>query len=311
MRKIAIMLRVGLNAEALNNEGNIGNVMQPRQIELYDNTIRNALSGIMLKHFHHKNLRLLANEDEICSTCRIFSPMKNGVVDNIDTNFSISGNKVKNCIVDDIEGFMDAGGTNSKRTSVIKFSWGIGVEENDYISVLHNRIDPTEKNNKKREDNKKDKKTKNTNEQSETTIEEDTTSDANTNQKQNTQMIFYKPLRCDEYAITIQIDLDRIGFDDERLIYTLPEEKIKERQKKCIKALTNMFLDMEGAMCSTSLPHVMSIEGVLVDKTDKNDVLVKYSALNKDYKEINEKIANKSTIFNNIEEFVKTMNDLT
>ena len=33
MNKIAIMMRLKLTGEALNNEGTIGNVIQPRQIE--------------------------------------------------------------------------------------------------------------------------------------------------------------------------------------------------------------------------------------------------------------------------------------
>lgn len=291
MRKIAIMMRVRLDGEALNNEGNVGNVIQPRQIELCDGTVRNAIAGEMLKHYHSRNVRLLADDSELCDTCKIFSPMKNSVIKDKDKNLSESGNRVKECIVDDIEGFMNAGkGRNEKRTSAIKFSWAIGTEENDYQTMLHNRVDPTEKNTKKKD--------------------EDTTSDANTIKDQNTQMIFHRPIRSDEYAITIQVDLDRIGFDDEKLIYAISEKDIKTRQEKCMKALVNMFVDMEGAMCSTRLPHIRDIEGIVVDKQDKNEVLTKYSALNNDYKKVNEKLSNRSHQFDNIEEFVEVMNSL-
>ncbi|MEX0083013.1 DevR family CRISPR-associated autoregulator [Clostridium butyricum] len=293
MNKLAIMMRINLIGEDLNNEGTIGNVIQPRQIELPNGEIRQAISGEMLKHYHSRNLRLLADESELCDTCKIFSPMKNGTILEKDSKLSASGNKVKQCIVDDIEGFMNAGkGANEKRTSCIKFSWAIATQENEYSEMLHTRVDPTQSNNKKKRDKSKDY------------------DDANTNKDQNTQMLFHRPLRSNEYAITIQVDLDRIAFDDEKLTYTLSEDKTKERQIKCIKALKNMFIDMEGALCSTRLPHICGIEGVIVKKQDKNSVLCKYSALQDDYKEVNDKIADDSVIFNNIEEFADIMENL-
>lgn len=297
MNKIAIMMRLALDGEALNNEGVVGNIMQPRQLELCDGTVRQAISGEMFKHYYSRNLRLLADENELCDTCKIFSPMKNGKVKEIDKKLSASGNRVKECIIDDVEGCMNAGkGNNEKRTSCSKFSWGIAIEENEYQTSLHSRVDPTQTNNKSK--NKK--------------VEEDgdTTSEANTNKDQNTQMIFYRPIRSNIYAITIELELDRIGFDDEKLIYAVDEETRIKRQKKAIKALINMFLDMEGAMCSTRLPHIRNIEGILVHKTDKNDVLVKYSALNDDYKEVNKNIGTNTKEFNNIEEFVEVMNSI-
>lgn len=290
MNKIAIMMRLKLTGEALNNEGTIGNVIQPRQIEFPNGEVRQAISGEMLKHYHSRNLRLLADENELCDTCKIFSPMKNGKVKESDDRLSPSGNKVKECIVDDIEGFMNAGkGANEKRTSCVKFSYAIATEENEYQVMLHTRVDVTQDNNKKKQD------------------KETTEGEGNTNKDQNTQMLFHRPLRNNEYAITIQVDLDRIGYDDEKLIYALDEDTIKSRQEKCIRALLNMFVDMEGAMCSTRLPHIEGIEGIIVKKTDKNQVLSKYSALQDDYKEVNEKISDESIIFNNIIEFSEVM----
>lgn len=293
MNKISIMMRYQLNGEALNNEGNVGNVMQPRQIELCDGSIRQALSGEMLKHQHTRNLRLLADENELCDTCKIFSPMKNGKIKEKDDNLSDSGNRVKECVIDDVEGFMNAGkGCNEKRPSCIKFSWAIATEENEYQTMFHSRIDNTEGNSKTRKE------------------KESTINSGNTNKNQNVQMPFYRPIRSNEYALTVEIELDRIGFDDEKLKYVLDEEIIKIRKKKCLQALKNMIVDMEGALCSTRLPHIMNVEGVLVQKTDKNEVLTKYSALNDDYKEVNKNISNNSKQFNDIEEFVKVIDEV-
>lgn len=293
MNKIALMMRIELNGEALNNEGNIGNLIQPRQIELNDGTVRQAISGEMLKHLHSRNVRLLADDNELCDTCKIFSPMKNGNVKEKDDRLSDSGNKVKECIVDDIEGFMNAGkGKNEKRTSCIQFSWAIATEENEYQTVLHSRVDPTSSNNKKKSE------------------KETTENEGNTNADQNTQMIFHRPIRSNEYALTVVVDLDRIGFDDEKLIYAISEEERVLRQKKCVKAIVNMFTDLEGAMCSTRLPHICNMQGVIVIKTDKNQVLSKYSALNDDYIEENQKISDNTKVFNSMYEFKEVMMSL-
>lgn len=293
MNKMAMMIRLQLAGESLNNEGTIGNVIQPRQIEFSNGEVRQAISGEMFKHYHSRNVRLLAEDDELCNTCKIFSPMKNGKVKEVNSKLSPSGNKVKECIVDDIEGFMNAGkGANEKRTSCVKFSWAIATEENEYQTMLHTRVDATQDNNKKKENR------------------ETTEGEGNTNKDQNTQMLFHRPLRNNEYALTVQVDLDRIGFDDEKLIYVLDKDDIKARQKKCIKALLNMFVDIEGAMCSTRLPHIQNIEGIVVKKTDKNQVLSKYSALNDDYKEVNQNISDDSVVFNDIVEFSEVMKDL-
>ena len=298
MRKIAIMMRIGLNAEALNNEGNVGNVLQPRRVKLLDGTIRDEISGEMLKHYHTRNLRLLAEDNELCDGCKILSPMKNAELKEKDETLSESGNRVKACIVDDCQGFMNAGkGRNEKRVSCIKFSKAIGINESDVETQLHTRVEVLADENKKTKNEKKQNN-------------EDTTNDGNTIKEQNTQMLFHRPTRSNEYAITLTLELDRIGYDDEKQKYVLDDEGIKARQKKCVQAIRNMFVDIEGALCSTRLPHLMNIEGILVDKADKNDVLVKCSALNDDYKEVNKRIATKSTEFNNIEEFVNVLDEL-
>lgn len=300
VRLLAIMMRATFYVEALNNIGSIGNVTQSRELILPDGTVRQAISGDTLKHQHTKSLRLLADEDELCSSCKIFSPMKNGDIKKKDDKFSDSGNRVLNCIIDDCHGFFNGGkGRNEKRESCISFSWAIATEENECQEMVHSRVEPLSSQNKKTKNEKKKDNGENA-----------TISDGNSIKEQNTQMIFYKPIRSNTYAITIKIDLDRIGLDDENLTYVIDEETRIKRQKKIIQALRNMFIDMEGAMCSTRLPHIINIEGVVVDKKDVNDVLVKYSALNDDYKEKNKRIGTNVTEFNDIEEFVNVLDNL-
>lgn len=294
MNKLGITMRIILGAEILNCEGNVGNVMQPRQIEWIDGTIRQAVSGDMLKHDHTRNLRLLSKPNELCDGCKIFKPEKESNPKEEDVRFSKNGNKVKNCIIDDIEGFMDTK-AKTKRSSCVKFSWAVATEENEPQILVHNRVDNTDVQKNLEADKNKEGDEDNTEVES----------------SKNSQMIFYKPIRSNIYALTVQVDLDRIGFDDEKLIYCLSDEEIKERQRKCLKAITNMFVDIEGANCSTALPHIIGVQGIVTRKTDVEEVLTKYSAINDDFIEETKRLNNNYKVFNTVGEFAEIMSEIT
>lgn len=303
MWKIQFALRLDLVAEALNNEDNLGNVTKSRMIKLSEQEIRNAISGNMLSHVFTKNLRALSDSKELCDTCKIFSPMKNGKIKSIDESLSSSGNRVKNCIIDDICGFMNAGkGQNEKRNKVLNFAWAIATE-GTCDTVLYNRVDPTDKNSKTKYEQEK-------------IIHDngneilDTTSEANTNKDQNAQMIFHRPIRSSEYAVITQINLSRVGFDDQKQKYVFEDKDIiKERIKKVLVAYRNTLLDIEGAMCSTNMPHLKGISGVVVEKTSAKELMSKYSPLNDDFKEVHVK-ASEGKEFNGITEFVSIIDGL-
>ncbi|WP_027409658.1 DevR family CRISPR-associated autoregulator [Anoxybacteroides tepidamans] len=284
--RLNFILRFEVDAEALNNEETIGNVVKTRTIQLRDGSLRNAITGNLIKHVFTKNVRLLTEHHELCDTCKIFSPMKNGKIKVKDERLSANGNRVKECAVDDLCGFMNAGkGQNEKRYSVAQFSWAIAREGTRNDSVLYTRVDPTEKNAKTKKE------------------QADTLSDANTNKDQNAQMIFYRPIRSSEYALTIQLDLHRVGFDDEKLMYAVDHETIKRRIKNALKAVRNTLVDIEGAMCSTNLPHLRGVYGIVTEKTDREQITAKYSALNEDFIEVNQKLSTVSHTFNNIQQF--------
>lgn len=288
--RLNFILRLAVDAEALNNEESIGNVVRTRTIQLKDGTLRNAITGNLIKHVFTKNVRLLTKQDDLCDTCKIFSPMKNGKIKTKDERLSANGNRVKECAVDDICGFMNAGkGQNEKRYSVAQFSWAIAKEGTRNDSVLYSRVDPTEKNAKTKKE------------------QEDTLSDGNSNKDQNTQMIFYRPIRSSEYALTFQLDIHRIGFDDQRLIYAVDKETIKKRMKNALLAVRNTLIDIEGAMCSTNLPHLRGIYGIVTEKTNREQRTSKYSALNEDFIEVNQQLSNVSYLFSNVQEFQKVI----
>lgn len=303
MWKIQFAIRLDLVAEALNNEDNLGNVTKSRMIKLNEEEIRNAISGNMLSHVFTKNLRALSETSELCDTCKIFSPMKNGKVKSVDESLSSSGNRVKDCIIDDICGFMNAGkGQNEKRNKVLNFAWAIATE-GTCDTVLYNRVDPTDKNSKAKDEQEKivdDKGNKIV----------DTTSEANTNKDQNAQMIFHRPIRSSEYAIMTQINLSRVGFDDQKQKYVFEDKNIiKERIKKALTAYRNTLLDIEGAMCSTNMPHLKGISGVVVEKTSAKELMSKYSPLNEDFKEVHIESSNGKK-FSTILEFINVVDEL-
>lgn len=300
MWKLQFGVRLELIGEALNNEDSLGNATKSRSIKLTDEEVRNAISGNMLSHIFTKNLRTLADKEELCDTCKIFSPMKNGKVVDQDKNLSASGNRVKACLIDDACGFMNAGkGCNEKRSKVLNFAWGIATQ-GTVDTALYNRVDPTEKNSKAKENQDKI-----LDDNGKEII--DTTSEANTNKDQNTQMIFHRPVRSSEYAIMTQINLSRVAFDDEKQMYVFDDkEKIKARIRKIIIAYRNTLLDIEGAMCATNMPHLKGISGVVVEKTSAEELMSKYSPLNEDYMEIHKDLSNTKS-FNTIKEFIEVI----
>lgn len=281
------VIEMDLDAEAMNNEDVIGNVLKPRTVTLKDGTSRNAISGDMLKHIFVRNLRLLSDANELCSTCKIYSPMKNGKITERDQSLSESGNRVKNCIIDDVAGFMNAGTQkNEKRDSIIDFSWAI-AREGVRDDVVHTRVDPSIYGGEK----KKEKGNR--------------SNEANENDEQNTQMLFYRPIRSSIYAITVQMDLHRIGFDDEKQIYALDKEQLKARIQKVLEAFRNTFLDPKGALSTTNLPHFNGLRGIVMEKTNRFERMTKVSALNMDFIKRNQSISTKSMVFKDEQEFQK------
>lgn len=263
------MMTIEVDAEALNNEEAIGNVVKPRTITLRDGLARNAMSGAMVKRVFVKKLRGLCSPEELCPTCRIFSPMKNGEVE-IDDNLSASGNRVKHCVICDATGFMNAGKQkNEKRFSTTKNSWAIAKQPGFSENAIYTRVDPTH-------EGGKEKKTKGERE-----------SEGNTNGDQNTQMLFYRPVRSSEYGIVFSIDLHRIGFDDEKQMYILSKEEIIHRIQLILTAVEQTFLDIEGAMMNVNHPHIRSIKGVVTEKTNRFQTALKISPLNEQYIEEN------------------------
>lgn len=288
--ELQLTAKVKLSAEALNNEGNIGNVSQSRVFELVAGDSRNAITGSALSHAYTSHLRSVVDKRELCDSCKILSPMRNGAIREEDKTLSPSGNRVKNCPICDLAGFMhpSKGSETVKREKSVQFAWAIATEDSTLNSVLRNRVDVTQNAGKK-----KPAKVK----------KEDKTD----------MMIFHEDVRSSEYAVTVRLDLSRISFDDEMQRYvTKDKEFIKKRVQESITALKNFVLDMSGAKTSVNMPHLLGIEGVLTECTDGSQVISKYSSLNENYIDVHKAMDKNNTFeFKDIAEFIEAINEFT
>ena len=75
--EIAILGRLTINAHSLNNEGTVGNVVEPRTVSLADGTPTDGISGEMLKHLHAEAYWAVASAKEnFCTNCKKLDPGK-------------------------------------------------------------------------------------------------------------------------------------------------------------------------------------------------------------------------------------------
>lgn len=286
--ELQLTAKVKLVAEALNNEGTVGNVSQSRVFEMLNGDNRNAITGSSLSHAYNSHLRSVVDKRELCATCKILSPMRDGDIREEDKTLSPSGNRVKNCPICDLAGFMNIKGANEKREKAAQFAWAIASEDSTVNSVLRNRVDVTQNAGKK-----KPKKV----------VENEKTD----------MMIFHEEVRASEYAVTVRLDLSRIGFDDEMQRYVSKDKEfIKKRVQEAIIALKNFVLDMSGAKTSVNMPHLLGVEGVLTECTDGSQVISKYSSLNENYVDIHKSMDKNNTVeFKDVSEFIEAINEFT
>lgn len=277
--ELQVNLLIGLTAEGLNNEETIGNSNRSRTIEVAKNDLRNAISGSALNHSYIANVHRIADRKELCETCRILSPMKNGKIRETDDGLSESGNRTKNCPICDLSGFMNVEGKNEKREKPASFSWAIGTEDGTRNSVIRNRVDVTQNSGKK-------------------------TDKAVSEIKKSDMMIFHEELRSGVYAVAIRLDLARIAFDDEKQTYVTNDiEFIKKRVKLAIQALMSTVVDITGAKMSVNMPHLTSLEGIITERTDGTQLMTKYSAMNSDFIDVHKEVSQHSIEFNDVIDF--------
>jgi CRISPR-associated protein Cst2 len=261
---LSIAARATLDTHSLNNEGGEGNQVHTRMLDIvgHDGELYNvnAISGDMLKHIQAEHLFMLARERglSLCAGCRQFNANRI----NADEQWieSIKGlsdaqaidSLLKSCIIDDIGGILvTASGRSIPRKSVIEFGWALGLPEVTYTDSYFHVKYASERSEEQRERDaarrvKENRETK------------EKTGGANLG-----QAIFHRPTSSGIYAIVCNLEFARIGYNDILQRYVLDEDERRKRGQILLESLLHTFVQLNGAMRSTQLPHLVSVEGVL------------------------------------------------
>jgi len=307
-----------LNMHALNNEGSEGNYLQTRMVEIVDakgdaHSV-NAISGDMFKHIQADHLYSIAGEDgrALCNGCSGFNPNRinidNRLLDEFRQRKDVANSEivdwvVKNCIGDDVEGTMitqNIGLTAADkpqsrsigRKSVVEFGWAIGEPEKTKTeSFFHVKFDQTERAGGRGDD-----------------------TGANIGQN-----IFHRPASSGRYAIVLNADICRIGFNDITRTYPIDPEERKKRAVVVLKSILATFLKPDGAHRNTQNPHIVNFQGCVTASSTMLPAPT-VSALNTEYQEeissicntLNELSPNSITKweFKNLHEFATTINEI-
>src|SRR6266487_4019857 len=253
---LSIAARATLNMHSLNNEGGEGNQIQTRKVEIvgHDGKLHsvNAISGDMLKHvlMEHFYQHARAREVSLCQSCQRFNANRI----NADKEFMKNASKndsefvdqmLKACALDDVAGILVTEGRSTPRKSISEFGWVLGlpgrVETDTYLHVKY----VSERGGEKRAEDAAGQKT-----------------GANLGQS-----IFHRPASSGIYAIVCHLELSRIGYNDIKQKYALSPEERQVRTSLLLESLLHTFIELNGAMRSTQLPHLVDIKGVISTST--------------------------------------------
>ncbi|NJP07451.1 MAG: DevR family CRISPR-associated autoregulator [Chloroflexaceae bacterium] len=267
---LSLAAQATLDMHSLNNEGGEGNQIQTRMVNIVDHEGNmhyvNAISGDMLKHIQSEHFFRLAREHNLplCAGCQQFDANRI----NADAQYqeSINGKTdvealdmlLERCALDDIAGILvTAKGRSLPRKSVIEFGWVLGLPETAaatnqsffHVKYARDRSDAEREGARSQRAQKSgdtDEKTGGTNLQ---------------------QAIFHRPASSSIYAIVCNIELSRVGYNDIRQRYALDEQQRHRRCRVLLESVLHTFVQMNGAMRSTQLPHLVALKGVLTYTT--------------------------------------------
>ncbi len=245
--------RVVLNVHSLNTEGAVGNYNPLVKVFLvgrtsdnsWDIVEANAVTGNMLKHWHARHVRDLAEKMNLalCEDC------KRGVFYRTRIHVESEADAIKMCVLEDLHGFLCTD-TQVRRESLVKTSFIVPIEERLFgtISVTHNRVVYDEK-------GKIDEKG---------------------------MMPFKNEYASGVYAFGISMDLAYVGIPlanpNTKII---SDDKRKMRAKLAIMALGNLLTGSLGAKQSRALPIAKPIQALVA--ISKNPIPAPVHSYYKDY----------------------------
>lgn len=269
---LSLAINATLDLHNLNNEGNEGNQLQTRMVDIVGADGRlynvNAISGDMLKHIQAEHFFNLARERglPLCAGCRQFNANRI----NADAGFIARTKPHKDaetldellhdCAMDDIEGILiTEGGRSIPRKSVVEFGWAIGIPDDTRDghnqSFFHVKY-ALERSEEQRAQEATKRVSQNNGDEGEKS------GGANLQ-----QAIFHRPASSGKYAIVCHLEFARIGYNDIRQQYALPEDERARRGEALLESLLHSFVQLNGAMRSAQLPHLVALEGALAYST--------------------------------------------
>jgi len=271
---LSISARAILNLHSLNNEGGEGNQIQTRMVDIvyYDEEGKprqanvNAISGDMFKHIQVEHLQRIAKEKELalCKSCIKVDPnrisadpdfqnqagkQKRIKVDGKDKfTFELTDSQaidlmVAKCVVDDLAGNLvtQKGDLNPRearslpRKSVMEYGWVTGIPNATFTdSHFHVKYVREKAENK----------------------------DINDRSSNLGQSIFHRPVNSGVYAIVSNFEISRIGYNDINQQYVANVDR-QARYKALLESILYSFIQMNGAMRNTQLPHLVALHGVV------------------------------------------------
>ncbi len=261
---VAISAQAILDMHSLNNEGGEGNQIQTRMVNIIgaDGQLHNvnAISGDMFKHIQAEQLHRLAVAAKLplSEGARKFNA--NRVNFDIDAGSDLAKALeaatsdpakldviLQQCAVTDMEGILvTSGGLSLPRKSVVEFGWVVGVPEyvetDTYFHVKYVSDRSTGARAK---------------------AEGDEGRAANIG-----QAIFHRPASSGIYAIVLNLETARIGFNDLAQKYAIDAEARAARLRALLESVLYTFVEPAGAMRSTQNPHIVDFGGVITISRD-------------------------------------------
>jgi len=257
---IAISAQATLDMHSLNNEGGEGNQIQTRMVNIIgaDGKLHNvnAVSGDMFKHIQAEHMHRLAVAANLplSEGARAFNANRVNYDIEVQNDLFKALEKAKSdpdeldvilkqCAITDMEGILVTAGKRSlPRKSVVEFGWVVGVPDFvDTDTYFHVKY---------ASDRSASARAK--------ADESDEARSGNTG-----QAIFHRPASSGIYAIVLNLEAARVGFNDISQSYAIDEKQREDRLKVLLESVLYTFIEPAGAMRSTQNPHIVDFKGVV------------------------------------------------
>jgi CRISPR-associated protein Cst2 len=252
---LSIAARAVLNLHSLNNEGGEGNQIQTRMVNVFaDGRLHsvNAISGDMFKHIQSEHLHRLAVQAGLPLSigARLFNANRINYDLDIDKGFLNQLEEAKSnaaeldlilqrCAVTDMAGALITAEKRSlPRKSVVEFGWVVGVPGSVKTdSYFHVKFESERGGGSAGVDES-----------------------GSITRKQTP---FHRPASSGVYAIVVQVEAARVGFNDISQRYAIDAEQRQKRLRALLESVLYTFIEPAGAMRTAQNPHILDVSGVI------------------------------------------------